>query len=127
MTRHPRPPRGWRAKFAEAVNGVRLAVGGESSFAVHLPAAGAVVLAAGLLGCDRLEWCVLIGCIGAVLAAEVFNAAIENLFHALDDATKARMTGCLDRAAGAVLLVSMTAAVIGCLILGRRFLSSIGG
>lgn len=121
-----RKRRRWRAKFAEAFNGVRLAVLGESSFAVHLPAAVAVAVAAVLLGCDLLEWCLLLGCVGAVLAAEVFNSALETLFHALDGATKARMTGCLDRAAGAVLIASGTAAAVGALVLGRRFGSAVG-
>ena len=106
---------------------MRLAVRESSSFVVHVPAAAAVLLAAALLGCDPLEWCLLIGCIGGVWAAEVFNASVETLFHALDDAAKARMTGCLDRAAGAVLVASGTATVIGTIILGRRFLLAVGG
>ena len=125
MTRPAR--RRWRDKFAEAANGVRLAVRGQSSFAVHFAAAAAVLLAAALLGCDPLEWCLLIGCVGGVWAAEVFNASVETLFHALDDAAKARMTGCLDRAAGAVLVASGTAAAIGAIILGRRFLLAVAG
>lgn len=121
-----RKHRKWRDKFADALRGVRLAVLGESSFAVHVPMAAATTTAAAVFGCDLLEWCLLLGCIGAVLAAEVFNSAIETLFHALDGATKARMTGCLDRAAGAVLIASGTAAVIGAVVLGRRFAVAVG-
>jgi diacylglycerol kinase len=117
-----RPRRRWRDKFAEAANGVRLAVAEGSSFAVHLPAATLVFVSAGLLGCGWVEWCLLVGCVGAVLAAETFNAALETLFHALDDGAKSRMTACLDRAAGAVLLTSGTAAVVGTIVLGRRLL-----
>lgn len=124
MTRPTR--RRWRDKFAEAANGVRLAVRGESSFRVHLVATAGVVAAAAFLRCDRTEWCLLVGCVGAVLAAEVFNASVETLFHALDDAAKARMTGCLDRAAGAVLVTSATAAVIGTLIFGPKLLALVG-
>lgn len=112
--------RTWRRKFAEAFRGVWQVARGESSFRVQLVVAVLVVVAAAALGCDRVEWCLLIGCIGAVLAAEAFNAALETLFHALDDATKQRMTGCLDRAAGAVLLVAVAASMIGVLVLGHR-------
>jgi diacylglycerol kinase len=113
-------PRPWSAKFADAFRGVWLAVRGERSFRVHLTAAGLVLVAAAGLRCEPTEWCLLIGCIGAVWAAETFNSSVETLFHALDADTKARMTGSLDRAAGAVLLTSLTAAVIGAVVLGRR-------
>jgi diacylglycerol kinase len=121
-----RPARGWHCKFADAAHGVRLAVREERSFRVHLAAAALVLIAAAGLRCEPVEWCLLVGCIGAVFAAETFNAAIETLFHALDDATKARVTGCLDRAAGAVLLTAGTAVVIGAIVLGRRVVIQFG-
>lgn len=112
--------RTWAAKFADAFRGVWLAVRHERSFRVHLPMAVVVLVAAAVLRCDWLEWCVLIGCIGAVFAAETFNSSLETLFHALDDATKNRVSGVLDRAAGAVLLVSLAAAAIGLIVFGRK-------
>lgn len=115
-----RTTRGWPSKFADAIRGVGLAMREERSFRVHLAAAGLVLIAAAGLRCEPVEWCMLVGCIGAVFAAETFNASVETLFHALDDATKARMIGCLDRAAGAVLLTAGTAAVIGAIIFGRK-------
>lgn len=117
-----RPARRWPSKFADAARGVGLAAREERSFRVHLAAAGLVLIAAAGLRCEPVEWCLLVGCVGAVFAAETFNASIETLFHALDDATKARMTGCLDRAAGAVLLTAGTAVVIGAIVLGRKIM-----
>lgn len=118
----PRQTRRWRDKFREAVRGVKLGVRGHSSFFVHFFFAVLAVAAALVLGCDAREWCLVIGCIGAVLAAELFNSAIETLFRGLDPETKGRIHGCLDIAAGAVLVASLTAAVIGCLVFGRRLL-----
>lgn len=112
--------RTWAAKFADALRGVWLAVRHERSFRVHLPMAGAVLVLAGVLRCEAVEWCLLVGCIGAVFAAETFNSSLEALFHAQDDAVKNRVSGVLDRAAGAVLLVSATAAAIGLIVFGRR-------
>lgn len=119
--------RTWAAKFADALRGVWLAVRHERSFRVHLPMAAAVLVLAGVLGCDWLEWCVLIGCIGAVFAAETFNSSLEALFHAQDEAVKHRVTGVLDRAAGSVLLVSIAAAAIGVIVFGRRVWLLAGG
>ncbi len=119
-------PRPWSAKFADAFRGVGLAVRWERSFRVHLIAAALVVVAAAGLKCDLVEWCLLVGCVGAVFAAETFNSSVETLFHALDADTKNRMSGCLDRAAGAVLLIALTAVVIGALVLGKRVLVMLG-
>jgi diacylglycerol kinase len=123
MTSGPKPRRSWRDKFRDAFRGVGLGVFGHSSFRVHI-ACAALVVAAGLaLRCALWEWCVLLGCIGLVLTAELFNSALETLFHGLDDASKARIKGCLDIAAGAVLLASLTAAVVGGLIVAHRIVS----
>lgn len=115
-----KPRRKWRAKFDDAFRGVKLGVRGHSSFAVHFFFAALVIVAAFTLGCQLLEWCVLLGCIGMVLTAELFNSAIETLFHGLDPATKARIHGCLDIAAGAVLMASGAALLIGSIVFLNR-------
>jgi diacylglycerol kinase len=121
-----RPHRAWRAKVADAARGIKLGIRGHSSFFVHFFCAALVVAAAGALQCGIAEWALLIGCIGAVLAAELFNSALEPLFHGLDPATKQRLTGVLDIAAGAVLLAGITAAIIGSLVLGTRLWQALG-
>lgn len=115
-----RPPRRWRAKFAEAFRGLWLGTRGHSSFLVHFPMA-ALVIAAGLaLRLDLVRWCILIGCITAVLAAELFNSAIEILCRVLDVERLPNGRAPLDIAAGAVLAVSIGAAIIGAIIFVSR-------
>ncbi len=116
----PRPPRPWRHKFGDAFRGLKLGIRGHSSFCVHFFFAALVVAAAVVLRCDLLQWCLLLGCIGMVLTAELFNSAIETLFRGLDEETRSRAWPCLDIAAGAVLLASITATVIGSLVFLRR-------
>ncbi len=115
--------RRWRAKFAEAFAGVARAVREQSSFRVQVPVAAMVVALAVGMGCSPVEWCLLIGCIAGVFTAETFNSSIETLFHALDDATKNRMRGCLDQAAGAVLLVSIGSVIVGGIIFVPKLLA----
>jgi len=115
-----RPRRSWAEKFAAAFRGIKIGVRGHSSFFVHFFFAALVVAVATALQCGPMQWCVLIGCIGMVLTAELFNSAIETLFAGLDEATKARAWPALDVAAGAVLLASMTASVIGCVVFAAR-------
>jgi diacylglycerol kinase len=106
----------WGTKFWVAMRGIKLGIRGHSSFFVHFFFAALVVAAAIVLGCAAIEWCLLWGCIGFVLTAELFNSAIETLFRGLDEETKKRVWPCLDIAAGAVLLASIVALVIGAII-----------
>ncbi len=115
--------RRWRIKFAEAFFGVAQAICEQSSFRVHLPAGVIVLVLAAILRCTPLEWCLLITCIAGVFAAEIFNSSLETLFHALDDATKNRMRGCLDQAAAAVLAISIGALAIGMIIFVPKLLA----
>src|SRR5438132_10239607 len=116
----PRPRRSWVFKFRCAFRGLKLGVRGHSSFFVHFFFAALVAVAALVLHCGVLEWCILLGCIGLVMTAELFNSAVETLFRGLDEATKERVWPCLDIAAGAVLLASIVSAVIGSIIFVRQ-------
>jgi diacylglycerol kinase len=118
-----RPRRTWRTKFATAFRGLWLGVKGHTSFFVHFFMAALVLAAAAALRCEVWQWCVLLGCIAAVLAAELFNSAIETLFRGLDEHTKQQTWPALDVAAGAVLLVSLFAALIGAVVFVTRLLT----
>jgi diacylglycerol kinase len=115
-----RPPRPWRHKFGDAFRGLKFGIRGHSSFSVHFFFSALVFVAAGVLDCSLEQWCLLLGCMGMVLTAELFNSAIETLFRGLDEPTKQRVWPCLDIAAGAVLLASITAAIIGSAIFLRQ-------
>src|SRR5437016_6419257 len=96
-----KPRRSWRAKFREAFRGLKFGVRGHSSFFVHFFFAALVIATAIALRCDLLDWCILLGCIGMVFTAELFNSAIETIFHGLEETTKPRVRVSLDIAAGA--------------------------
>jgi diacylglycerol kinase len=117
-----KPPRRWKDKFHEAFRGMKLGIRGHSSFSVHFFMAAIVVTMAAALQCSPIEWCLLVLCIGGVFTAELVNSAIETLFHGLDGESKNRIHGCLDIAAGAVLMASLAATSIGTIILVPRFL-----
>ena len=122
----PRRRRPWRAKFKDAFRGLKWGVRGHSSFFVHFFAAALVLAAGRILGCTVIEWCILIGCIGFVLTAELFNSAVETLFRGLDEATKERVWPALDISAGAVLLASLTASAVGLLLLLPKLAAWLG-
>ena len=115
-------PRRWRDKFREAFRGVKKGVRGHSSFSVHFFFAVVAVAAGVALECNHREWCLVIGCIGLVLTAELFSSSIETLYRGLEPEARDRADGCLDTAAGAVLIAALTAAAIGTIIFGRKLL-----
>lgn len=115
-------PRRWRDKFREAFRGLKKGVRGQSSFFVHFFFAAGALAASVALECDHWEWCLVVGCIGLVLTAELLNSSIETLFRGLEQEAQNRVYPCLDIAAGAVLVAGLTSAVIGTVIFGRKLL-----
>jgi diacylglycerol kinase len=116
------PRRSWRSKFRDAFRGLKLGIRGHSSFSVHFFFSALVIAAGMVLRCETVEWCLLLGCIGMVLTAELFNSAIETMYRGLDEAAKSRARSCLDIAAAAVLLASMAAAIIGSIVFIDRLI-----
>ena len=109
--------RTWLARFAGAIRGIGQGMAGQPSFVVHGIAATGVLVLAGMLSLSAERWCLLILCVGAVLAAELFNSSLEWIGRSITDKHDTRIGRALDIASGAVLVVALTAATVGCLIL----------
>ena len=118
----PRSRRLWRDRLGPACRGIKLGVRGHSRFFVHFFCTALVLAAAIVLRCDLVQWCLLLGCIGLVLVTELLNNAIEAVYRGLDEEGMRRASPCLDIVAGAVLLASITASVIGGLIFLSRLI-----
>lgn len=110
----------WRRKFAVAFRGIATGVRGQASFRVHLAAAIAVVLTAAVLRMHAWQWAVLLLCIVAVLAAELFNSALEFLARAITEKQNEQVRQALDIAAGAVLTAAVGAALVGMIVVLHR-------
>ena len=126
LPQEQRPRRPWAQKFRDALSGLKFGIRGHSSFFVHFFAAALATAAAFAMECSIQQWCLLLGCIGMVLTAELFNSAIETLHRGLDAETRERTWKALDIAAGAVLMASATAAIVGMLVFGERLLKMLG-
>ena len=119
--------RPWTRKFADAFRGLSRAVRSQSSFLVHILVAAAVVGVAAVLRVSPVEWCLLVGAIAAVVAAEVFNSAVEALARAFGPSRNPRIRDALDMASAAVLVAACGAVVVGCIVFGPRLLALVGG
>lgn len=102
--------------FRYAFNGIKLLIGREPNAWIHCFAAVCVVGAGLWLGLSSVEWGIIILVIGAVLAAEAVNSAIEALADRVTSDYDEAIKQAKDLAAGAVLLLAIAAAVIGMII-----------
>lgn len=104
------------ASFRYALNGVRLLIQKEHNAWIHCFAAVCVVTAGFLLGLSEMEWIAAVIVIGAVLAAEAVNSAIEALADLVSPDYNEAIKRTKDLAAGAVLITAIAAAIVGLII-----------
>ena len=105
---------GLGSTFKNARKGVRLAIKSERNIRIHLIVALFVIAFAAYLKFSPNQFCVLITVITSVVAAEMFNAAIEFSLDSIYHNKYSRMVGMAkDIAAGAVLLVTANAILVG--------------
>ena len=102
--------------FGYAWKGIQSCVGKEQNLSFHLIAAMAVIKAGIVLGITRTEWIMVVMCIGTVIAAELFNTAIEKLVDLVSPERHPVAGQVKDIAAGAVLICAVAAAIIGLII-----------
>src|SRR5688572_26028128 len=81
------------------------------------------LLVAALLGFDRIEWCILILTIGLVLALEAANSAIESVVDLASPEHSELARRAKDVAAGAVLIATIVALVVGLILFLPKTLS----
>jgi diacylglycerol kinase len=125
-TEPPVHRRSWVKKFDDAFRGLKLGVRGHSSFFVHFFMAIVVIAAAATLRVGVIQWCILLGCVTAVIAAELLNSAIEILCRVLDVERLPNGKAPLDIAAGAVLAVAIGASIVGMIVFAHRLVELFG-
>lgn len=81
------------------------------------------ISAAVFLKVNSGDWCILLICIGLVMALEMMNSAIEGIVDLISPDYNEKAGRIKDMAAGAVLIASIVSFVIGILVLGKYFLS----
>ena len=108
--------RTWRRKFNDAFRGVFQSIRQQSSYRVHFFFTLIVPIVAILLKLHVWEWCFVILLIAVVIVAEMFNTAIESLSRVITDQYDKQIRQALDIASGAVLVISISAAILGTII-----------
>lgn len=111
--------------FTYAFNGIRLSLQ-QRNMKVHVCCAIIAIVLGFMLKITTTEWSIILICIGVVLSLETINTAIES-FVDLVEPTHHPIAGKIkDLAAGAVLIFSIIAALIGIMIFGKYILVLLG-
>ncbi len=108
--------RTWRAVFYSATEGVIATFRTERNFRVHVLATLAIIGAAWFFRVSALDWMLLMLAVGMVLGAELMNTAVEAAVDLVSPDWHTFAKKAKDAAAGAVLVTSGAAAVIGVIV-----------
>lgn len=120
------PSRGWVEKFADAFRGIKVGIRGQVSFFVHFFFCLAVVGTALVLGANHIEWSLLVLCMTIVLAAEMFNTALESLARAITDQMDPNVGSALDIGSAAVLIAAIGSSIVGTIVFLHRLGVQVG-
>jgi diacylglycerol kinase (ATP) len=102
--------------FVYAFEGVMYFIKHEAQALIHLIAIVAVIGAGYWFNISLTEWIAVIFAIGIVVSAEMLNTAIEKLTDMVSPQINEQAKIVKDLAAGAVLIASLTAFIIGLII-----------
>lgn len=105
-----------RKSFGYAFKGIDDVIKHEPNMKIHVVVAILVVIMAFILKVSNIEWIILVLLIGAVLAAETINTTIENLVDMYTKEYDEKAKIVKDTAAGTVLILAITSAIIGLII-----------
>ena len=99
-----------------AMHGLRTVWQEEVNFRIEIGISLAVIALGIYFKFITLEWIILIACIGAVLAAEIVNTAVEDLCNKVEPNHDPLIGKVKDMMGGFVLLVAFFAGIIGVLL-----------
>jgi diacylglycerol kinase len=111
--------------FSYAIRGLQYALVHEQNFKIEIFCAAAAIGCAFLFNISKTEWLVVIINIAAVLTAELFNTAIENLCNMIHKATHPSIKIIKDISAAAVVIMALCAFICGCIIFTPHIISLI--
>jgi len=109
--------------FANGIAGLAHVARSEVNMRWHLLAAVVVIAAGAFFQITSVEWAVVVGVIGVMLALECLNTAIERLADRVTEQQDPLIRQVKDAAAGAVLVMSISAAVIGFVIFWPKIIA----
>ncbi len=125
MVRNPRKfsLRSRLRSFKYAFSGLWALLVHEHNSRIHFTAAILAVAMGFILHISRVEWSILVGIIALVVVVEILNSAIERLADHVSPQVNPAIKMVKDYSAAAVLIASLAAVIIGCIIFLPKLLN----
>lgn len=95
----------------------------EKNFRIEAMIAGILIVGGAMIGLSLMEWIILLGATGAVLAAEILNTAVEDICNKIEPKFDPAIGKVKDIMAGFVLFTACAAVIIGLLLFAHHFLT----
>lgn len=108
--------------FKYAFEGIINTIKKEQNIKVHIFVMCIVIIAGFYFKISKIEWIICLILFGMVIGAELINTAIENAVDLITSEKNEKAKLAKDAAAGAVLVISFFAAIIGIMIFGNKIL-----
>lgn len=102
--------------FKYAFEGIKSSLRTERNMKIHFSMMILVIVAGILLGISTYEWMICIILFGMVIGGELVNTAIEEVTDLVTTEINPKAKLAKDIAAGAVLIMAITSAIIGFII-----------
>ena len=111
--------------FSNAFRGIAFLFNSQLNARIELVLTGIVIIAGFFFRVGTTEWIVVLLCIALVFGLEGINTALEVFADKLHPGFDKEIGNMKDVAAGAVLIASIIAAIIGCIIFVPRIMDLI--
>lgn len=108
----------WKS-FGYAWKGLKSAFAEQPNFRIHILAATVVVTLGFYFNISSIDWIILSILIAMVIAAELFNTALESLTDLITREQHPLAGKAKDVAAAAVLVLSIVSAIVGFIIFAK--------
>ena len=102
--------------FVCAARGIKEAVKTEANLKFDIIVAVIIIVCGFLFKISMIEWLMCIISIGVMLFAEIMNTAVETVVDLVTREKNKQAEKAKDISAGAVLILSINVAIIGCII-----------
>ena len=102
--------------FICAINGIKQAIKTETNLRIDCIIAIFVIVAGFIFKINYIEWFICILLIGLVLSAELMNTAVETVVDMFTREKNEFARKTKDISAGSVLVIAITAAIVGLII-----------
>ena len=112
--------------FINGFAGLAHSAGSEQNMRIHLVIAAFVIVTGFVLSLAPWEWIAVAFSIGLVIAAECMNTAVERLADRISLENNSLIKQAKDCSSGAVLMLAITAAVVGGIIFFPKLWAAFG-